>query len=199
MKTLKLFVVCLLFLSICSCSKDDDSNEDDIKQQVENFVTPELIQTLQELGFNFNDGEDTPNIEGRFYYDPNELAASNVPNDNPIGSVFISLEVEFSELKPEQRQFTLKTKEGTNSQSEAVTNTFYSGIGNKFSAYAKLDVSTEGGVITILYAFSGTIMENGITNAQEALIMLDDNGVDGVIENTQGRLFKDSDDLAERQ
>ncbi len=201
MKTLKLCIVCLLLISFYSCSKDDDSSneKETIQQQVENFVTPDLIQTLEELGYNFNDGEDSPNIEGVFLYSTVVLEASNIPNDSPIGSSFFNLEVDFSELNPEQRQFTLRTTEGTSSQSEAVTNTFYSGNGNSFSAYAKLGITVEGGTATILYAFSGTITENGISNAQEALIMLDDNNVSGLIENGQGRLFRDEDGTAERQ
>ncbi len=69
MKTLKLFAICLLFVSVYSCSKDDDSSdEDDVRQHVENFITPELIQSLEGLGFNFIEDEDSPDISGDFSY-----------------------------------------------------------------------------------------------------------------------------------
>jgi len=100
MKTLKLLVICLLFISVYSCSKDDDSSEEDIMQQVENFVTPDLIETLEQLGYNFNDGEDSPDIEGQFYYSTVVLQSTNIEGDSPVGSVFNDLEVNFSNLNP---------------------------------------------------------------------------------------------------
>ncbi|WP_218841876.1 hypothetical protein [Winogradskyella ursingii] len=201
MKSIKFLGFFLLLVLSFSCSKDDDnsSDEEDIRQQVENFVTADLIATLEELGFNFNDGEDSPNIEGKFLYEPIVLLATNVPEDFAIGTQFLNFEAEFSNLIPDERQFTLRTAQGTASQSEAVTNTFYSGNGNSFSAYAKLGVTVQGGVATLLYAFSGDVTENGITNAQEALIMLDNNSIEGLLENGQGRLLRDEDGTAERQ
>ncbi len=45
MKTLKLFAICLLFVSVYSCSKDDDSSEEyDIRQHVEDFITPDSFK-----------------------------------------------------------------------------------------------------------------------------------------------------------
>lgn len=198
MKTLKLFAICLLFVSIASCSKDDDSNDDDIRQQVENFVTPDLIQSLEELGFNFNDGDDSPDISGDFLYSVITLKATNILNDSPIGTAFPNIEFQFSNLNPEQRQFSLVTIQDSLDPTDEVTNTFYSGNGNSFSAYAKLNLPFSGSFVTVLYAFSGTITEAGITNAQEALLMLNSNNIEGVIENGQGRLFIDDDNTAVR-
>lgn len=198
MKHLKPILIAFLIITTLSCSKDDDSQDDDIRQLVENFVTPDLIQTLEELGFNFNDGEEQPDISGSFLFNPVLLEASNIPNDSPVGTLFSDLTTQFSELNPENRSFTFISTQGTGSQSEAVTNTFYSGNGNSFSAYAKLSLSTNGEFVVVLYAFSGNITESGITNTQYALIMLDDNNVENVIENGQGRLFIDENGTANR-
>ncbi len=65
MKTVKFLLLSILLITTFSCSKNDDSpseQEEDVQLLVENFVTPELIATLQQLGFTFRDGIEQPNI-----------------------------------------------------------------------------------------------------------------------------------------
>jgi hypothetical protein len=51
-------------------------------------------------------------------------------------------------------------------------------------------------LVTVLYAFSGTISEAHITKAQEVLFMPYSNNVKGVIEKGEDCLFKDDDNTA---
>lgn len=205
MKHLFKFSMLLIILSVfVGCNKDDDSSndddEEDIEQLVENFATPELIASLTDLGFDFNDGQDTPDISGTFTFSNVILVSSNVENDAPAGTRFNDNTVQFSNLNPEERTFTFSITENGTSQGETEA-TFYSGVGDQFSAYVRTSINIEGIAPVLLYSISGTITEEGITNAQLSLLMLDDKGdpQETLIDNGEGRLFKDEDGTATRQ
>lgn len=203
MKLFKFSILLVALTLFVSCNKDDNSDdmddEVDIQQLVENFVTPELLQSLRDLGFNFNDGQDTPNISGIFAFNPVVLQATNIPSDFPIGSTFFDLEMNFSNLNPETRTFDFVLTENNNVTGETQAS-FYSGNGNEFTAYVRSLFSSNGDQAILLYAITGTIEEEGITNATYALIMLDNMGNSSTyIENGQGRLFRDDTGTADRQ
>lgn len=204
MKSLKLLIsIAFICLTLFACSKDDDSNDqnedENIQQLVENFLTTDTKNSLAQLGFIFRDGDDQPDISGEFLYQIMTLSASNVPDDYPIGTTFFPTTVEFSNLNPQNRTFSFSGND-TESTFGNPTATFYSGIGNNFSAYVKHYAYEGDSTILVLDAFSGTITPEGIINAQVASLMIDNGGnsVD-YIENNEGRLFVDEDGTAERQ
>jgi len=182
-----------------SCSKDDDSGEQDIHQLVENFVSPELIASLNQLDYNFMDGNDQPDISGTFRFSKNILKATNIDPDYEIGTEFLAQTFTFSNLDPESRTFDFSGVDDYGFTYGNATDSFYSGNGNNFSAYVKI-VATMGDVeLDLLFAISGTIAEGGIVNAESALLMLNNKGYSGYISNGQGRLFMDEDGTAARQ
>lgn len=202
MRHFKIITLAFIFASFISCSSDDDQvAEEDIQQAVRNFVTPKLMSSLKEFGYKFNDGNDQPDISGTFYFSKHILLASNIENDNPIGSEFQTSTLTFSNLNPEKRTFSFSGIEGSTGSYGDATDTFYSGTGNDFSAYVKFTATTEGEKAIVLLAVSGTITEKGIENAQDAVLMLDNKGNPSgkYIANGQGRLFADEDGLAERK
>ena len=203
MKHLKIISLAFIVLSTSfSCSKDDSNEpEEDIQQLVKNFVTPNLIASLKQLGYNFNDGNEQPDISGTFYYSKHILVASNVEDDSAAGTEFTTSTFTFSNLNPQKRTFSFTGTDGSGSSFGDVTDTFYSGKGKDFSAYVKFSVTTKGETVIILLAVSGTISEKGITNAQDAVLMLDNKGnpSGAYIPNGKGRLFKDEDGTAVRQ
>lgn len=203
MKHLKtITLACIILLTSVSCSNDDsDESEEDVQQLVKNFVTPNLIASLKELGYNFYDGNDQPDISGTFYYSKHVLVASNVEKDVAAGTEFTTSTLTFSNLNPQKRTFSFTGTDGLGSTFGDVTDTFYSGTGNDFSAYVKFSSTTGGETAIILLAVSGTISEKGIINAQDAVLMLDNKGnpKGTYIPNGDGRLFADEDGTAVRQ
>ncbi len=201
MKHLKILSLALILTTTFSCNKDDsDDQQEDIDQLVENFVTPNLIASLQQLGFNFNDGDEQPDISGTFQYSTHIMQATNVENDAAIGTAFATNTFTFSNLNPENRTFSFSGMDSSGSSFGNATDTFYSGTGNDFSAYVKFTVTSGSETAIALLAVSGTISEDGILNAQDAVLMLDNMGnpTGSFIENGKGRLFEDGDGTAER-
>ena len=163
-------------LVIFNCSEDDsEDNPQDltVQQQVENFVTPELIQSLQNLGFTFRDGDETPDISGDFKFTPFELKATNVENDSPLGTIFNDTNISFSNLNSQAREFNFAGSEANGSTYSNITDTFYSGSGNSFSAYVKFTNNIGDAMAETLIAISGNISENGIEDAEFAILILD--------------------------
>lgn len=203
MKNLKLLFVLGLFLITLSCSSDDNSDSSEemsIEEQVENFVTLDLIAALEDLGFIFRDGEETPNLIGNYIVNQVSLANTNIPDDGfDIGDSFAELSLNFISQNNEERTFNINIIQA--GFIDSPTETFFSGSGNQFSAYVKSDrVSPNGVELVALQAFSGIITEEGIIDFQSALLVLEKGeDPDGeLIEVGEGRLFIDEDGLVER-
>jgi hypothetical protein len=137
---------------------------------------------------------------------PRVLEATNVPNDFSIGSTFYRINLTFSEQNNNSLTINFVgeefTFEGISSNTQVVENylenSYITGSGNSFSTFFKVsEVNGNGNEAKILYAFSGEITEDGISNIQNALFMLDNFGQNGIyISNNTGRIFRDSDGLA---
>ena len=201
MKTLKFYFAIILLISTSACSNDDDSNNRSIEQQVENFVTPDLISALDDLGFIFRDGEETPNLVGDFLMSTSTLSATNILDDGfQTGTTFPDVSYNIISQNNNTRTLMIEVSDGnTTSMAEE---TFFSGNGNEFSVYIKNLVESNSVAFTSLDAISGIITEDGIENIQRALLILEKEGDEEnnlVIGVGEGRLFIDADGLSERQ
>ncbi len=195
-----------VFLVMASCSNDDEGENafDGSQSSLENLFSEEVVEALNELNFNVNEGANPPDLEGTFFISQVILTNTNVASDN-IGSRFF-----------DQRYFFLNQNNTNNTidfdgeqlnidgSLESVlegTGSFISGAENSFSVF--LIVQNEnlesGALAEIAYSISGTITPEGITNFEIAIIMLDNMGnpTGEFIENGLGRRFVDSDGFSE--
>ncbi|MAZ29145.1 MAG: hypothetical protein CL868_18975 [Cytophagaceae bacterium] len=206
MKIKNLLLSSILLFTMFSCSKDDGDNpqeitQEEIEAQVENFVTPDLIDALENLGYTFNDGIDTPDISGNFRFEKVILVKSNIEDDYAPGSTFYNITMNITSLDNGKRTFNFTGTEGDGATTLGnQTDSFFSGRGDKFSAYAKLENTIGEETAIVLFAISGTITDEGISLAQVGVLMLDnnDNPNGTFIANGDGRLLKDEDGLAKR-
>jgi len=194
--------VVLVLLIFCFACSDDDAQEEviSIEQQVENFVTPRLIESLETLGFVFRDGEDTPNIEGHFLSSPVVLVGTNIPDDSSeIGDTFVDISFNFLAQSNGERTVDVEVFSGDN-DIEIPTETFFSGRGDEFSVYMRSDVVFEGIDVSFIRAVSGIITQEGIRDMQQAILILEksDDPDNVLIDVGEGRLFMDVDGLGER-
>jgi len=201
MKQLKILSVLFIFVIFStSCSKDDDeaSDFDGSIESVKDFFTPELVVALEDLGFNINQGDTPPNIEGSYLSAPVKLEASTVSGDF-VGKSFPDYTSIFSNQNNSRLKIDFNGMGG--SQTDEGYGSLISGTDNKFSVYLKLTSQISGSVeVVSAYAISGRMTDNGIEDFQMAILMLDDKGdPDGVyIENNTGRLLYDTDNFSEK-
>lgn len=202
MKKCNYILALMVLLLLTACNNDDDAQEEQmsVEQQIENFVTPELLESLEDLGFVFRDGDEIPDIMGNFLISPNELLSTNVPNDfSQPGQLFGDLSINVISQNNDENSFVAEIDDS--GIVEIVEETFLSGTGNEFSAYVRTNFESQEIEGVFLRAFSGIVTEDGIQEAQTAILVLDKTGDD---DNTsfigigEGRLFIDSDGLAER-
>ena len=190
------------FLVLTSCSKDDNNtNEgfDGSDKAIENFFSAEVLQAMNDLGFPVNQGAQPPIINGDYYFSPVELVASNMVNDQ-IGKIYTSSTLKFSNQN--NKDLSLAFQELSDSGASSIgVQSYISGSDDKFSVFIKVEYLNEGHVSILAYAYSGTLLEDKVENLQFTLIMLDDKGDpnNNLIENGQGRLFKDSDGISPKQ
>ena len=189
----------LLGLLAFRCDNDNDDTPAFSQADVINFTTPRAHTALTNLGFNFVVGTDELDIAGTYTVDTMLLAATTVVGDEPIGTTFLSPDLSFANLRPTDRtlDFRLRDLFFDNSSTEAI----YTTLGERFNVFAKVTESSEGIPVTTLHAASGTITTAGIADVQYGFIILDDGGNpnNNIIAAGTGRVFIDSDGLAERQ
>lgn len=202
-KNLKLASLLFLFVMITiSCSDDDETTTSDqfdgSIESIEDFFNSDIIDSLNELGFTFNTGNNPPTIDGEFLASPFILQNSTVIGD-VNGHLFNDYLINFFDQNLENLTLNFTSQNGN--QSSEGFGSFVSGSNNSFSVFLKANSSLQGQTAKFAYAISGEMTSTGITNFQFANLMLDDNGDPaGVwIENNTGRLIIDSDGFSPKQ
>ena len=200
MKTKTLFIYLCATLLLFHCKSDDDNGGfDGSLRSIEDFYNEDVVEALDDLGFNINTGNTPPNLEGTYLISPYELKASTVESD-VIGRIFANNLISFSNQNNASLTVDYRGVNGT--QEDNGDGSFISGENNEFSIFLKLTSQiNESVIVDTAYAISGILTNNGIEQVQVALLMLDDKGdPDGVyIANNTGRLFIDSDGLSPKQ
>ena len=203
-KTLTFMIVITTALSQIGCSSTEQfkpaagNNFNGSRQSIARYVTPELLLIMESLGLQVNEGNTPPTINGEFLASELLLYASNVPNDVlniAFADTYFTLQNQNNLYLTTSVSYT--TKNGT--ETALGTATVISGSGNKFTVFAKQNITNDEGSADGILVISGALLPNGIADFQFSLFMQDNHGVADFIANQQGRLFYDSDNLATRQ
>ncbi len=204
-----IYLLVIAFVLVGCSSDDDNSNQEQegTIADIKNWANPEVIDAIKDLGYTIHEGDNPPNIEGEFQISPRILEATNVQGDWPIGTTFNRINMTLSNQDNSTLTVNFAGQElasnGTLTNTLVVDNflenSYITGSGNLFTAFFKVNEDNNGIAAQLLYAFSGEITENGISNIRNALFMLDNFGnIPPFIENNTGRVFKDSDGMADR-
>lgn len=202
MKNLKYFLIAVA-LVFTSCSKDEDQNSGSL-QEVHDFLSPEIVDAMIDLGLNINTGDNPPNIEG-LYLAELILEDSSVPDEPaPIGHRFPDWKFKFSE----QNGSSLFVEEFEDAS--GTTGNGYGGLivgeGELFTVLVKQELTDGyGHSYTNVRAISGdrygSIEQTvSILDFQLATFMMDNNGNPNgnLLPDNTGRLFSDENDAATR-
>ena len=197
-------ILLLSILGMLSCSKSDDntvSNEPSFQgtlSDIEEYYTPELVESLQNLGFIFNLGNTPGNVEGVYEISPSVIQASTTGIDN-IGERLADQTITLSNQNNDR--LTIDFKIDGNGQTSFGNGSFISGDSDEFSIFIKSQTQNQNSIaVETATSITGKVSQNGLLNFQFAGLMLDDKGdPDGVyIENNTGRLIHDSDKTSPR-
>jgi hypothetical protein len=196
---LTLFILSLIFNS---CSSNDDSDNSTFNGSLEDireYYNEDLVDALNDLGFNINTGNTPPNVEGVYFVSPLILQASSVASDI-IGARFNDYTITLTNQNNEDLTIDYLGDQGL--QVDLGGGSFISGDNNNFSIFL---ITTSTNQINeeadSAIAISGTFTEEGVEGFQIAYMMLDnkENPSGTWIPNNSGRVVHDSDGFSPKQ
>lgn len=183
-----LAVVCLSFV-FQGCNKDGEVSSD-----VLDLLPKEFYQELVDNGFIFNFGENPPNVEDIYDFEPeNEYDNSGFfsPGDGALDTKW-----KFENQVGKNLDVLIKNWTGVG-QVDSSDATIIKGEGDKFTIVAQAIGTLSGVTYKYDYALTGELVSGGIQNAQFAFVMIDNPGASTVASTGTIRIFKDEDGLAE--
>lgn len=193
-KNMRNLLIFLLVTFVASACYEDHSEV--IPGQ--DFIPDDILEKIRENGQPIFEGLNPPDVSGKYRISPLDLISSNFP-DNRAPERFADEIVEFTAYN--EKELTLKVSlEGARSTGEGF-GSFISGSGQNFTIYVRIDRTRDNGLSTIeTRLYSGTLEENGISNLYTSVFMVNDGGdpENDLIENGQGRLFRDENGFSEK-
>ena len=172
---------------------------------MEDLFSEEVVQALNDLQFNINEGTDPPGLEGTYFVSELILIASNREGDE-IGTRFLDQEYTFFNQNFEDNTIDFDGEQKFGPEGEPTSfldgsGSFISGKGNRFSIFLLVDQerADTGSRSQNAFAMSGEITTDGIVDFEQTSIMLDNfgNPYNEYIENGEGRRFIDQDGFSE--
>jgi hypothetical protein len=186
----------------CNCPDTSDGAQiegNGLSKDINDIVPQDILDEMEELGFEINGGGNPPNIEGTYYGDSFTLESSNIPEDEP-GNTFTNYYLRMS--KQDMDDLTILFEQWSTTQSGEAQGAYVVGEGDEFSIFVEMKSydSYYNDSSYSVQTFSGKVTSAGIENLQLALFMLDDYGDpnDQYISIGQGRIIYEADGLAER-
>ncbi len=205
-----LLIGCLLGLGAC---KKEKMAPDGLSQDIKKFVPDSTLNKLRAMGFPINEGKNPPSLEGIYLASPRNLVSTSVPDDSyQPGARFADQKLKVYAQNNQALTASLDFKEFSTQNGQLLGKSLGKGAflaGN--DASFTLFIQSEGYLLsnnnqdtsryTFLDVYSGVVTTKGIQKFNNALLMLDDHGdpYDELIPINTGRLFKDGDELAEKQ
>ena len=186
------------FLLFNCSNNDDDNNQDEgfdgSIEDIRDFYNDDLVDALEDLGFNLNTGNNPPNIEGVYFLSPLLLEASSVTGDI-VGMPFNDYTITFSNQN--NSALTIDYFGDQGNQIDQGSGSFISGDDDNFTVLlitTSIDESNNTSADSAI-SISGVLTDGGIENIQMAFMMLDNKGNPNGewIPNNTGRIAYDSD------
>ena len=217
MLNLRIILVATLFSSLCfvACQKDDGGSSpqgnENFSQDINEFVSQDIIDTLREHGMIIHEGKKPPDLEGVYYAAPFVLKSSAVPSDTSAdveGERFGDMKLRLREQNNEDLTIKgdYKQIDPTDESviGEAIGNGgFIAGEGNQFTVFLKLEGTSSGTFSddsashVTSQIISGTITGDSIENYHHAIWMIEkDDPNDILIPENTGRVLQDEDGMA---
>lgn len=193
--------VCTIGLAaLAGCGDEADDREpldpSTLPGSVREAFSDDQLETLDALGLRIHGGESPASVEGTFRLDSLQLVASNFADFAPRGLSYDPGTLAYADQTADR--VTASTESGAGLF--ASPGSPISGDGDAFTVFAVYDGPFNGVDTRIARVFSGRMSDAGITEHQEAVLILDKGPDPGgaVLEVGQGRLIEETDGLAAR-
>ncbi|GHU29066.1 hypothetical protein FACS1894172_15470 [Spirochaetia bacterium] len=192
------FSVVLLVVFIISCATGKGSREG-LTEDIQNLIPLDILEAIEDLGIEINEGKNPPNIEGTYLVSTLQL----VRNTTGISITkqwdkYVTFSGQNNKTLTINADYTMQTDNGPmNSEGPG---SFIVGEGNKFTVVVDGTREQGGYTAKTVEIFSGEISDAGIINYHWAVMMIDDSGdpLNIWIPNSTGYSKRDSDGFSKR-
>jgi hypothetical protein len=213
MKTKKAIVCCfiaVLFIWVFgACYKDRGtdssssrvSEREGLTEDIQNLIPPDILEAIEDLGIEINEGINPPNIEGTYLVSILQLVRSTAGENIAIQwDKFVTFSEQDNTTLTINADYTMQTNNSHEPMNSKGPGSFIVGEGNKFTVVVDGTREQDGYTARTVEIFSGEISDAGIINYHWAVMMIDNSGNPlGIwIENSTGYAKRDSDGLSER-
>lgn len=205
-------ILALLICITISCntteSNHDNRFEDGILIEVRELLGENVLDVIEnELDFPIHRGTNPPNILEEItgssgdavavIFDPTVLVKSNVADENQSpGLEFADTFIRFS--NQDLDNFRIKfDRTHLGYEPFLGDNSFIIGEGKNFTVFGLEYEEYEAGTVLTVNIFSGGVEADGISSAFGGIVMIENHGINGYIENGTGRIFRDGDGFAD--
>lgn len=194
MKTFStLFFIVISTLFIFSCKKNSDDNPD-TPRKIQDLIPDSILNKMKTLGMPIYNGSTPPDIQRIYLVTPFGLAATNIPNDRTIGSLFADYSVKF--YSQDNGKLSVKVDYKNGPESGTGLGSIISGSDSMFTVAAKITgLHNNSDSASLVQVISGTLTSGAIHNIRVAFFMLNNYGnASGYwIQSGQGRILNDVD------
>jgi len=205
-KIVKIFIIALgiAIASFYSCSEKSAAgtgllDPNGLSKEINNIVPDSLLDKIKALGMPVNTGDAPPDIVGSYLIAPFILDSTNIGGDWPVGTAFADYHVNFTDQNNNELSVNIDYANG--GELGNGIGSFIVGDASNFSVFSRITSHNPAQTDSayVLFLFSGSKQADGLHNMYVAILMLDDLGDPSgyFIENGQGRIFYDQDELSE--
>src|SRR4030042_5346743 len=132
-----MMILSVLFLGLASCEKDDKEKEDELSEDIQNFVPDETLEHIIDMGMVINKGTDPPDMEGEYLASPYELVGTTVSGDWWLGTIFA--DYYFRLYDQDNDDLTIKLDYYNGGEQGSGLGGFISGGGEEFSVFIEVE------------------------------------------------------------
>jgi hypothetical protein len=149
--------------------------------EIDKLVPPEIIDAVEDLGQTINWGYTPPNIEGTYLMAPMRKVRSNFYEGSSFGYdaeyTFYNQDIINSTIQMNAHSFNMYGYvDNSDGHSEGI-GTFIVGHDNAFSIFMRAEsINDNGYKCASVVVMSGELVDGGIRNFQESVIVVDDYG-----------------------
>ena len=186
--------------SFAACGGGDDgggNSNDGLTDDIHKIVPSDILDAFKGLGIEINGGKNPPNIEGTYLSSPHVLVRSNFSDNIQPGRQFPNRQITFSKQDNVNLTVVYDYISIGGIETGSGLGSYITGNGNKFSVFTETSGTIGGQQYKTVQLISGEITPSGIRNYNYAGIVTEEAPLS--LKRGQGRLFYDSDGLAERQ
>jgi hypothetical protein len=174
-----------------------------LTEDVQNLIPLDILEAIEDLGIEINEGRNPPNIEGTYLVSTLQLVRSTAGgNIATQWDKYVTFSRQDNTTLTINADYTMQTETRPFPMSSKGPGSFIVGEGNKFTVVVDGKREQGGYTAKTVEIFSGEISEAGIINYHWAVMMIDNSGNplgDGIwIENSTGYSKRDSDGFSER-